>query len=184
MMALFLFFALSFCFTQSGKTQTVIPKKVSVNAQQASDLKDLTLEPKAIELSQLIAEADANYTSAADNKGRSSKKRMVRGDIGSELITEMVYPMPENGLDLNAALQELIEYPQEAIENDIEGVVEVLCMVERDGKVSSVIILQDIGANCANQVCKVVRSIKLKPAMQNGVPRRCAMIVPVRFTLT
>ncbi|MBN2812945.1 MAG: energy transducer TonB [Bacteroidales bacterium] len=94
-----------------------------------------------------------------------------------------VYPMAENGLDLTSTLSELITYPQDAVENGLEGVVKVMCMVEKDGSVSSVVIVEDIGCNCADQVCKALRSVKLKPATHNGEPRRCPMLVQVRFDL-
>jgi protein TonB len=94
-----------------------------------------------------------------------------------------VYPMPETGLDLNSTLQEMIEYPESAIESGVEGVVEVLCAVEKDGSISSVMILEDIGSECADRVCKAVRQLKLKPAMENGYARKIMMIIPVRFEL-
>jgi TonB family protein len=93
------------------------------------------------------------------------------------------YPAPENGVDLDATLKGLIKYPQCAIEKDIEGVVKVLCTVEKDGSVSNVLILNDIGGNCAQEVCRVIRSVRFKPAMQNGYPRRCNMVIPVVFEL-
>jgi TonB family protein len=95
----------------------------------------------------------------------------------------VAYPMPENGIELNATLKESIAYPQYAIEEGIEGVVKVLCTVEKDGSVSSVLILNDIGGKCAEEVCRVIRSVKFKPAMQNGYARRCNLIIPVVFEL-
>jgi TonB family protein len=94
------------------------------------------------------------------------------------------YPVPENGVELGTAVNGLITYPKSAIDQGIEGVVKVLCMVAKDGSVSSVVVLQDIGGNCAEEVCKAVKTIRFKPAMQNGYPRRCNLVIPVVFDLT
>ena len=94
------------------------------------------------------------------------------------------YPVPENGAELGALVSELITYPQSAIDQGIEGVVRVMCMVAKDGSVSSVVILNDIGGNCAEEVCKVLKTVRFKPAMQNGYPRRCNLVIPVVFDLT
>jgi TonB family protein len=94
------------------------------------------------------------------------------------------YPVPENGVELGTAVNGLITYPKSAIDQGIEGVVRVLCMVAKDGSVSSVVVLQDIGGNCAEEVCKAVKTIRFKPAMQNGYPRRCNLVIPVVFDLT
>jgi TonB family protein len=94
------------------------------------------------------------------------------------------FPVPENGVELGSVVQGLITYPQTAIDQGIEGVVRVLCMIAKDGSVSSVVVLNDIGGNCAEEVCKAVKTIKFKPAMQNGYPRRCNLVIPVFFDLT
>ncbi len=94
------------------------------------------------------------------------------------------YPVPENGVELGTVVNGLITYPKSAIDQGIEGVVRVLCMVAKDGTVSSVVVLNDIGGNCAEEVCKAVKTIKFKPAMQNGYPRRCNLVIPVVFDLT
>lgn len=124
---------------------------------------------------QYLTSAD---NSTSDRKGDVYEKdKTTTGNVQS-------YPMPENGSSLNILLSGLIEYPEAAINQGIEGVVKVLCTVEIDGSVSSVMILNDIGGNCAEEVCRVVKSIRFKPAMQNGYVRRCNLVVPVIFDLT
>lgn len=101
----------------------------------------------------------------------------------TELKNVEIYPAPENGLDLSTSLQNLIEYPKCAVEKGVEGVVKVMCTVETDGHISNVMILEDIGSECADQVCKAVRNLNLKPAMQNGFARKMVIVIPVRFDL-
>ena len=101
----------------------------------------------------------------------------------TELKNVEIYPAPENGLDLSTSLQNLIVYPKCAIEKGVEGVVKVMCTVENNGSISNLMILEDIGSECADQVCKAVRNLKLKPAMQNGFARKMVIVIPVRFNL-
>ncbi len=126
---------------------------------------------------------NAQYLTSDDNitthkKGDATEKdKTTTGNVQS-------IPMPENGSTLDILLSGLIEYPEAAINQGIEGVVKVLCTVEIDGRVSSVMILNDIGGNCAEEVCRVIKSIRFKPAMQNGYARKCNLVVPVIFDLT
>ncbi len=108
---------------------------------------------------------------------------VVHNENLNELKNVEIYPAAENGLDLSTSLQNLIEYPQSAIEKGVEGVVKVMCTVETDGHITNVMILEDVGSECTEQVCKAVRKLKLKPAMQNGFARKITIVIPVRFQL-
>jgi TonB family protein len=130
-----------------------------------------------------VAETFASPDLLAATSSKNTPKKDLRAGNRNEFKNVEVYPMPETGLDLNSTLQEMIEYPESAIESGVEGVVEVLCAVEKDGSISSVMILEDIGSECADRVCKAVRQLKLKPAMENGYARKIMMIIPVRFEL-
>jgi len=158
-------------------------EKAAAFARSGAESTELTPELLAFEANMLTAEEYAEVLYFADRKGKTAKKNADDFENAGFFRDIEVYPMPENGLDLNTTLQQMIQYPQEAIEESLEGVVKILCMVETDGSVSSVVILEDIGANCADQVCKAIRNVKLLPAMQNGEPRRCVLLVPVRFEL-
>lgn len=183
-MALLMFSALSLCFSQAQVNKLSISKNIATSAKLTTDEMNMTSELSAFESSMLSADVQTGNLLSFDLVEKSPLKGYVKSTAKNEIVNVIVYPLPENGMDLSIALSELIEYPQEAIEDGVEGVVKILCMVERDGSVSSVVILEDIGGNCASEVCKVLRSVKLKPATQNGVPRRCPMVVPVRFNLT
>jgi TonB family protein len=94
-----------------------------------------------------------------------------------------VFPMPENGVDLSTQLEKMIVYPKSAIEDGIEGTVRVICTVQKDGSVTDIKVLDDIGRNCADEVCQALRNMKFKPALQNGFATRCTILIPVRFNL-
>lgn len=81
-------------------------------------------------------------------------------------------------------LADNIVYPQEAKDNKIEGRVIVTFVVEKDGSISSIRVLRDIGGGCGAEVVRVVKLMpKWKPGMQNGKPVRVQYNLPVQFTM-
>ncbi|MEM9897602.1 MAG: energy transducer TonB [Bacteroidota bacterium] len=82
-----------------------------------------------------------------------------------------------------------LHYPAIARENGIEGVVTIGMIVERDGTVSGVEILKDIGGNCGESALNAINrmiteGIQLIPAEKNGQVVRAKMKIPVKFWLT
>ncbi len=104
-------------------------------------------------------------------------------DKKARLKNNSIKPAPTDGTDLIAAIYKNIEYPKEAIKEGIQGQVKVLCTIEKDGRISNVLVLEDIGGNCGQAVCKAIKSVSFAPAQENGYTRRYNMIVPVYFTL-
>lgn len=81
-------------------------------------------------------------------------------------------------------LADNIKYPQVAKETNIQGNVFVKFVVEKDGSISDVRILKDIGGGCGEEALRVVKAMpKWNAGKQNGVPVRVEFNLPIRFTL-
>ena len=78
-----------------------------------------------------------------------------------------------------------INYPNEARENGIEGIVVVNFTVEKDGSISNVNLVRDIGKGCGSEVIRVLQMTNNKwiPASKNGEPISHIMNLPIRFIL-
>lgn len=78
-----------------------------------------------------------------------------------------------------------IKYPAFARDNDIEGVVVVQFIIEKDGAVSNAKILRDIGGGCGKEVMRVIDKMPdwSSPGMQRGRPVRVQINLPVSFKL-
>ena len=81
-----------------------------------------------------------------------------------------------------------IKYPAIARENGVEGTAVITFVVEKDGKVSDVQIVRDIGAQCGSEAMRVVnlmneQGIKWTPGKQRGRPVRVQFNLPVKFKL-
>ena len=81
-----------------------------------------------------------------------------------------------------------IKYPPIARENGVEGTVVVTFVVEKNGKVTDVRVVRDIGAKCGEEALRVVNLMNQKgivwtPGKQRGRPVRVQFNLPVRFKL-
>ena len=70
---------------------------------------------------------------------------------------------------LLAYLKDQLQYPEEARAAGIEGTVYVRFVVQSDGKVAQVTLLNDIGGGCGEEALRVVRNMPLwEPARLGG----------------
>lgn len=77
-----------------------------------------------------------------------------------------------------------IEYPSRALDRNTEGRVMIKFVVERDGNVSQVTIIKDIGDGCGAEAVRVLKQTKKwKPALVNGKAVRSIFRFPVVFRL-
>lgn len=75
-----------------------------------------------------------------------------------------------------------LEYPAVALENGITGTVIVRFVVEKDGSVTNMQVLRDIGGGCGQAVLKVVEMMpEWIPGSQQGRKVRVQFNLPVRF---
>ena len=83
-----------------------------------------------------------------------------------------------------AFIEKNLVYPEEAKAAGIEGKVYVSFTVEKDGSISNVKILRDIGYGCGDEVVRIVKLMpKWNPGKQRGVPVRVRYNLPVQFIL-
>lgn len=92
------------------------------------------------------------------------------------------FPGGENELMLFLAKN--IKYPALANENRIQGAVHLSFVVNKDGTVSDVSIVRDIGGGCGKEAVRVVSNMpKWSPGEANGHPVKVRYRLPVRFKL-
>ena len=80
-----------------------------------------------------------------------------------------------------------IKYPAIARETRIEGTVNAQFIVEKDGKITNIIITKDIGGECGTMCIKVLKEMSEHdfwvPGKKNGKPVRTQFEMPVKFRL-
>ncbi|MCB0652155.1 MAG: energy transducer TonB [Saprospiraceae bacterium] len=85
-------------------------------------------------------------------------------------------------------IQNNIKYPAIARENGIQGRCFVTFVVEKDGSVSNIELVRDIGGQCGAESMRVVHimansGLKWTPGKQRGIPVRVQFNLPVHFRL-
>ena len=77
-----------------------------------------------------------------------------------------------------------IKYPELAKKEKIQGTVYVSFVVEKDGSVTNIKVLRDIGGGCSEEAVRVVRQMpKWKPGRQRGQRVRVQYNLPIKFSL-
>ena len=79
--------------------------------------------------------------------------------------------------------QPSIPYPDRARDLEIEGTLEVIIIIDTQGKVSSVEVVRSPHASITNAARKVIAAWRFKPARNKGVPVRMRVRQVIEFTL-
>lgn len=81
-----------------------------------------------------------------------------------------------------------VRYPTIASENGVEGTVVVSFVVEKNGSISNIKLLRNIGGGCGEEAVRVVKMMQAQPVRWSpgkmyGEPVRVQFILPVTFKL-
>ncbi|MBP3253135.1 MAG: TonB family protein [Bacteroidales bacterium] len=99
-------------------------------------------------------------------------------------VVEQQASFPGGTAELTKYLAQNIKYPQQARETGTSGKVYLTFVVEKDGSITDIKILRDIGAGCGEEAIRVVKAMpKWTPAKQRGKAVRQQFNLPVTFTL-
>lgn len=132
------------------------------------------------------------------NNGKvSSKEEYKKGELvafrffeedGSEkqgVYNYDVFPSYTGGMDsLYSFLSNIIEYPEYAVENNIQGQVVVAFVVEDDGSITNVSVVSPVHYLLDSEAERAVKSMpSWNPGRQHNRPIRTSYTLPVDFYL-
>jgi periplasmic protein TonB len=91
---------------------------------------------------------------------------------------------PQFSGDIKKYLADSIKYPDEARKKNIQGVVYISFIIEKNGTVSTVAVLRSSDTSLSNEAKRVVSTMpKWTQGKQNGEPVRVQEVLPVHFKL-
>lgn len=100
------------------------------------------------------------------------------------VMVEQAASFPGGTEALYKYISDNLQYPRLAIEKGIQGRVYVTFIVEKDGSITDIKVLRDIGDGCGDEVVRLVKTMpKWKPAKQRGKTVRQQFNLPVMFSL-
>ena len=142
---------------------------------------------------------NANSTSPQNNLGESNdgitiedlNENQTAGGAEKSKIEDEILEVAEQDAQFpggQAALLKYIrentKYPAIALEQDVQGMVILRFVVERDGHVGDIEVKKSLSAECDREAVRVIKSLpRFVPATKEGRPVRKWFTVPVRFMI-
>lgn len=133
---------------------------------------------------------------ATQPSGTTKPQRENRADVPVRSAARMpVYPNCSNANQKQEEectdqktgefISKRLEYPKVALRKRIEGTVKVSFVVEKDGSISDVQALNQLGGGCEEEAVRLVSMLpRFKPGLDiNGKPVRMQYFLPVKFRL-
>jgi TonB family protein len=116
----------------------------------------------------------------------STQSDIIKPSMEADVFT-VVEELPQypGGMDAlyNYVMSE-IQYPKEARVAGIQGLVQVQFVVEKNGTLSNVRVIDGIGAGCDQEAIRVVKNAStFTPGSQRGKTVRVQMTMPILFKL-
>ena len=114
------------------------------------------------------------------------------GSVGTETgessnVFDFVEEMPHFAGGEAALMRHIgkkLRYPREAISEQIEGIVIVSFVVNRNGEVTDATVLKGLGYGTDEEALRVIKSLPdWSPGKQNGKPVAVRYTLPIRFNL-
>lgn len=102
--------------------------------------------------------------------------------LSSELDEPAEYPGGEEAL--REFIKQNLSYPKFCIENQIQGRVTLMLIIEKDGSISDVQMKRSVCDEMTNEAIRIAKKMpKWKPAKMNGEKVRCREYLPITFRL-
>ena len=115
-----------------------------------------------------------------DPKGLDYERNTNQKEDDTPFIAVEEMPVPIDGIE---GIQNRIKYPEEALQQGIEGKVYVLAFVDEWGDVEKAQVLKGIGGGCDEAALKAVKETKFIPGKHKGNYVKVQVSVPIIFKL-
>jgi TonB family protein len=148
----------------------------TVNRPEVESLSTDEIKPIQTEDAPLVATSDLTPEAAPTVVGEASNSPMI--------MAEKMPEFPGGKEALGIFLRKKIRYPEEALQNKIEGKVYLRFVVEADGRISNPIIVRGIGYGCDQEAIRLANLMpKWTPGQQNGrnVPVYAEFLVNFKY---
>jgi protein TonB len=122
-----------------------------------------------------------------DSTQESGENTYVFNVVSKPVETPTLVPseMPDIEGGVLSYVKNNIRYPEQAVEIHAQGTVYVSFVVEKDGSISNVDVLnkQKVGYGCEEEAIRVIKSGKWKAGKNNGQAVRVQLTLPVKYQL-
>ncbi|MGZ3755319.1 MAG: energy transducer TonB [Mucilaginibacter sp.] len=82
-------------------------------------------------------------------------------------------------------IQQKLKYPEQAVENNIEGIVEIEFAILQSGKLGKFKVLKGLGYGCEDQIIQILKNgPQARPGLISGRKMEVHFIIDIEFKLT
>ena len=98
-------------------------------------------------------------------------------------LEEVARPYFADGSNMGKYIINNMQFPTEAKEREIQGTVRLSFVVETDGSVSNIVIINSVGGGCDNEAIRLLESTVWLPAEKNGMYVRSSNMQDITFNI-
>ncbi len=111
------------------------------------------------------------------------KDAFIKDDKVYSIVEESA--SPEGGMrEFYTTFKEKIQYPKEAIDNNIEGKVFIEFVIDQTGTITDIKTIKGIGSGCDKEAERILKSMpKWNPGLLRGNPVKQKLILPITFRM-
>lgn len=98
-------------------------------------------------------------------------------------LNEVAKPYFADGGNMGKYIAANLKFPHEAKEREIQGTVRLSFVVETDGSVSNIVIVNSVGGGCDNEAIRLLQGTIWTPAEKNGKYVRSTNMQDITFSI-
>lgn len=98
-------------------------------------------------------------------------------------LEEVAKPYFADGGNMVSYISKNLQFPAEAKEREIQGTVRLSFVVEKDGSVSNIVVVNSVGGGCDNEAVRLIQETVWIPAERHGVYVRSNNMQDVTFSI-
>ena len=116
--------------------------------------------------------------------GDAPQQKQKEEEAPIHTVVEQQPQFPGGEAALLAYVAKNIKYPAIAVEQEIQGTVQLRFVVEANGSIGDVQVVKSLESHCDKEAIRVVKSLpRFIPGKQQGRPVRVWFTLPVRYSI-
>jgi len=129
-------------------------------------------------------DADISLSEEAQPMLRASKRSKKSGIATSvPPLKDQKEPLPVGGMEvLKSYINQNLQYPQEALDNNIKGTVVLEVSINNDGSVNTISVIKGLGFGCDAEAMRLIANgPKWTPKVEDGEAAKATQQVKIKF---
>ena len=98
-------------------------------------------------------------------------------------LDELARPYFADGSNIGTYIARNLKFPPEAKEREIQGTVRLSFVVETDGSVSNIVVVNSVGGGCDNEAVRLMQETHWLPAEKDGKYVRSRNMQDITFSI-